>query len=236
MGCKEGRRIWACQAGGQARPSGCAGDGRKEDCKDESAPAPGTESPPGTPAPAGAAWPSAQQRTCAASVKSICRGSTGHCGPDGCAGGGGAGAGTGGVRRGLRQPPRSHGATCSGDDLAAAAVDGVGVQHHIAHLEERGGGGRGASGREAGRRTTPSALRVVPPPCATRPRPQPPPPGARTSNTMPRMFSSASTPSLVAHWKAATQLSLISFRYCTPLVMSVSMLGPGSGSGGGGGV
>ena len=40
------------------------------------------------------------------------------------------------------------------------------------------------------------------------------------------MFSSESTPSLVAHWKAATHESLISLRYWTPLVMSVSMLGP----------
>lgn len=47
-----------------------------------------------------------------------------------------------------------------------------------------------------------------------------------TSNTAPRMFSSAMTPSLVAHWKAAMQESLISFRYCTPLVTSVSRLGP----------
>ena len=47
-----------------------------------------------------------------------------------------------------------------------------------------------------------------------------------TSNTTPRMFSSHMTPSLVAHWKAATHESLISFRYCTPLVTSVSRLGP----------
>mmetsp|Transcript_10188 Transcript_10188/g.16303 ORF Transcript_10188/g.16303 Transcript_10188/m.16303 type:complete len:227 (+) Transcript_10188:701-1381(+) len=43
---------------------------------------------------------------------------------------------------------------------------------------------------------------------------------------MPRMFSSESTPSLVAHWNAATHESLISFRYCTPLHMSTIMLGP----------
>lgn len=30
----------------------------------------------------------------------------------------------------------------------------------------------------------------------------------------------------VAHWNAATHESLISFRYCTPLVTSVNMLGP----------
>ena len=47
-----------------------------------------------------------------------------------------------------------------------------------------------------------------------------------TSKTTPRMFSSHMTPSLVAHWKAATHESLISFRYCTPLVTSVSRLGP----------
>ena len=40
------------------------------------------------------------------------------------------------------------------------------------------------------------------------------------------MFSSHITPSLEAHWKAAMHESLISFRYCTPLVTSVSMLGP----------
>ena len=39
------------------------------------------------------------------------------------------------------------------------------------------------------------------------------------------MFSSHSAPSLVAHWKPATTLSLISLRYYTPLVMSVRMLG-----------
>ena len=43
---------------------------------------------------------------------------------------------------------------------------------------------------------------------------------------IPRMFSSAQTPSLVAHWNAATHESLISFRYCTPLVTSTSKLGP----------
>ena len=32
--------------------------------------------------------------------------------------------------------------------------------------------------------------------------------------------------SLVAHWKPATTLSLISFRYCTPFVQSVRRLGP----------
>jgi hypothetical protein len=32
--------------------------------------------------------------------------------------------------------------------------------------------------------------------------------------------------SLLAHWKPATTLSLISFRYCTPLVQSTTMLGP----------
>mmetsp|Transcript_867 Transcript_867/g.2318 ORF Transcript_867/g.2318 Transcript_867/m.2318 type:complete len:329 (+) Transcript_867:634-1620(+) len=46
------------------------------------------------------------------------------------------------------------------------------------------------------------------------------------SKQMPRMFSSASTPSLVAHCRAATHESLISFRYCTPLVTSTNMLGP----------
>ena len=40
------------------------------------------------------------------------------------------------------------------------------------------------------------------------------------------MFSSAQTPSLVAHWKAATQESLISFKYWTPLVTSTNRLGP----------
>jgi hypothetical protein len=40
------------------------------------------------------------------------------------------------------------------------------------------------------------------------------------------MFSSASTPSLVAHWNAATHESLISLRYWTPLVTSTRMLGP----------
>jgi hypothetical protein len=33
-------------------------------------------------------------------------------------------------------------------------------------------------------------------------------------------------PSLDAHWNAATTESLISFRYCTPLHMSMNMLGP----------
>ena len=42
----------------------------------------------------------------------------------------------------------------------------------------------------------------------------------------PRMFSSAQTPSFVAYWKAATQDSLISFKYCTPLVTSTIRLGP----------
>lgn len=42
----------------------------------------------------------------------------------------------------------------------------------------------------------------------------------------PRTFSSQQTPSLVAHWKAATQESLISFKYCTPLVTSTNKLGP----------
>mmetsp|Transcript_13967 Transcript_13967/g.58324 ORF Transcript_13967/g.58324 Transcript_13967/m.58324 type:complete len:312 (-) Transcript_13967:1326-2261(-) len=46
------------------------------------------------------------------------------------------------------------------------------------------------------------------------------------SNWQPRMFSSARGPSLDAHWKAATQLSLISLRYCTPLVVSRMTLGP----------
>ena len=32
--------------------------------------------------------------------------------------------------------------------------------------------------------------------------------------------------SLVAHWKPETKLSLISFRYCTPLVPSMRKLGP----------
>mmetsp|Transcript_11690 Transcript_11690/g.26214 ORF Transcript_11690/g.26214 Transcript_11690/m.26214 type:complete len:224 (-) Transcript_11690:926-1597(-) len=40
------------------------------------------------------------------------------------------------------------------------------------------------------------------------------------------MFSSASTPSLVAHCVAATTESLISFMYCTPLQTSMNMLGP----------
>mmetsp|Transcript_10011 Transcript_10011/g.37140 ORF Transcript_10011/g.37140 Transcript_10011/m.37140 type:complete len:227 (-) Transcript_10011:1489-2169(-) len=43
---------------------------------------------------------------------------------------------------------------------------------------------------------------------------------------MPRMFSSQSGPSLVAHWNAATQESLISFKYCTPLHISTIRLGP----------
>mmetsp|Transcript_12847 Transcript_12847/g.22665 ORF Transcript_12847/g.22665 Transcript_12847/m.22665 type:complete len:321 (+) Transcript_12847:1045-2007(+) len=47
-----------------------------------------------------------------------------------------------------------------------------------------------------------------------------------TSNMMPRMFSSASTPSLAAHCRAAIHESLISFRYCTPLVASTNKLGP----------
>merc|ERR1719391_1959607 len=38
--------------------------------------------------------------------------------------------------------------------------------------------------------------------------------------------SSHITPSLVAHWNPATTLSLISFRYCTPLEQSISRLGP----------
>mmetsp|Transcript_9199 Transcript_9199/g.28608 ORF Transcript_9199/g.28608 Transcript_9199/m.28608 type:complete len:330 (-) Transcript_9199:1296-2285(-) len=46
------------------------------------------------------------------------------------------------------------------------------------------------------------------------------------SNWQPRMFSSASGPSLDAHWNAATHESLISFRYCTPLVVSRIMFGP----------
>jgi len=37
---------------------------------------------------------------------------------------------------------------------------------------------------------------------------------------------SESIRTLVAHWKAATTESLISFRYCTPLVTSVNRLGP----------
>merc|ERR1719471_2777524 len=40
------------------------------------------------------------------------------------------------------------------------------------------------------------------------------------------MFSSHMTPSLVAHWKPATTESLISFKYWTPLVTSISRLGP----------
>merc|ERR1719191_600606 len=40
------------------------------------------------------------------------------------------------------------------------------------------------------------------------------------------MFSSQSTPSLLAHWKPATTESLISLRYWTPLVQSTRMLGP----------
>jgi hypothetical protein len=36
---------------------------------------------------------------------------------------------------------------------------------------------------------------------------------SRTLKRTPRMFSSQQTPSLVAHWKAATQESLISFKY-----------------------
>mmetsp|Transcript_1738 Transcript_1738/g.6049 ORF Transcript_1738/g.6049 Transcript_1738/m.6049 type:complete len:330 (+) Transcript_1738:455-1444(+) len=47
-----------------------------------------------------------------------------------------------------------------------------------------------------------------------------------SSNWMPRMFSSISGPSFVAHWNAATHESLISDRYCTPLVTSRMMLGP----------
>ena len=49
---------------------------------------------------------------------------------------------------------------------------------------------------------------------------------SRTFTRTPRMSSSAQTPSLVAHWNAATQESLISFRYCTPFVTSTSKLGP----------
>ena len=49
---------------------------------------------------------------------------------------------------------------------------------------------------------------------------------SRTLIRTPRIFSSAQTPSFVAHWKAATQESLISFKYCTPLVTSTNRLGP----------
>jgi hypothetical protein len=49
---------------------------------------------------------------------------------------------------------------------------------------------------------------------------------SRILNRIPRMFSSHRTPSFVAHWKAATQESLISLRYCTPFVTSTSKLGP----------
>ena len=49
---------------------------------------------------------------------------------------------------------------------------------------------------------------------------------SRTLNRTPRMFSSAHTPSLVAHWKPATHESLISLRYCTPFVTSTSKFGP----------
>jgi len=49
---------------------------------------------------------------------------------------------------------------------------------------------------------------------------------SRMLTRTPRMFSSHSTPSLVAHWNEATQESLISFKYCTPLVVSTNRLGP----------
>mmetsp|Transcript_17689 Transcript_17689/g.29905 ORF Transcript_17689/g.29905 Transcript_17689/m.29905 type:complete len:271 (+) Transcript_17689:531-1343(+) len=45
-------------------------------------------------------------------------------------------------------------------------------------------------------------------------------------NRIPLMFSSHMTPSLVAHWKAASMESLISLRNWTPLAVSTSMLGP----------
>lgn len=46
------------------------------------------------------------------------------------------------------------------------------------------------------------------------------------ARNLPRIFSSAKIPSLVAHWKPATTESLISLRYWTPFVQSMMTLGP----------
>lgn len=45
-------------------------------------------------------------------------------------------------------------------------------------------------------------------------------------NRIPRIFSLAQTPTLVAHWNPATQCSLISFMYCAPFVVSTSKFTP----------
>merc|ERR1712232_118385 len=43
---------------------------------------------------------------------------------------------------------------------------------------------------------------------------------------IPRMFSSHKGPSLVVHWKADATCSLISFMYCTAVVLSTTTLAP----------
>jgi hypothetical protein len=94
--------------------------------------------------------------------------------------------------------------SADGDELSSTSVDGVGVKGNI-HLVTKGERERSVTRLDQAdeRNKTTEKLTML--------------------NRIPRMFSSQTTPSLVAHWKAATHESLISLRYWTPLVTSTSL-------------